>query len=134
VLRGRVAVIDDFGGATESGLLRGSVALRNPSNIGVAEALNLRPLPAPEHVCDTVVVGAGPAGLAAAVYAACEGLDTVLLDSVAIGTRAPPRGSRTDVRTAHRPPSSVGTAPPVRRPCSSHDTSVAWSCSCAATT
>jgi thioredoxin reductase (NADPH) len=69
-------------------LLRGSIALRKPSNIDVAEALNLRPPPAPERVCDTVVVGAGPAGLAAAVYAASEGLDTVLVDSVAIGGQA----------------------------------------------
>ena len=39
-------------------------------------------------MCDTVVVGAGPAGLGAAVYAASEGLSTVLVDSVAIGGQA----------------------------------------------
>jgi thioredoxin reductase (NADPH) len=69
-------------------LLRDVVALRNPSNVDVAEALNLRPPPAPDRLCDTVVVGAGPAGLGAAVYAASEGLDTVLVDGVAIGGQA----------------------------------------------
>ena len=37
--------------------------------------------------CDLLIVGAGPAGLAAAVYAASEGLETILLDSVATGAR-----------------------------------------------
>jgi thioredoxin reductase (NADPH) len=69
-------------------VLRGSLALRNPAIHEVAEALNLRSATAPEQVCDTVVVGAGPAGLGAAVYAASEGLDTVLVDSVAIGGQA----------------------------------------------
>jgi thioredoxin reductase (NADPH) len=36
-------------------------------------------------VCDTVVVGAGPAGLGTAVYAESEGLSTVAVDSVAMG-------------------------------------------------
>jgi thioredoxin reductase (NADPH) len=42
----------------------------------------------PEAACDLVVVGAGPAGLAAAVYGASEGLTTVVLDSVATGGQA----------------------------------------------
>jgi thioredoxin reductase (NADPH) len=69
-------------------VLNGSLALRNPTNQEVAEALNLRTPAAPEQVSDTVVVGAGPAGLGAAVYAASEGLSTVLVDSVAIGGQA----------------------------------------------
>ena len=69
-------------------LLRGSVALRNPSNAEVAEALNLRTATASEDLYDVVVVGAGPAGLGTAVYAASEGLSTVLVDSVAIGGQA----------------------------------------------
>jgi thioredoxin reductase (NADPH) len=69
-------------------VLRGSLALRNPTNREVAEALNLRTATSSERVCDTVVVGAGPAGLGAAVYAASEGLSTVLVDSVAIGGQA----------------------------------------------
>jgi thioredoxin reductase (NADPH) len=69
-------------------VLSGSLALRNPTNHEVAEALNLRTATSSERVCDTVVVGAGPAGLGAAVYAASEGLSTVLVDSVAIGGQA----------------------------------------------
>lgn len=69
-------------------LLSGSLALRNPTNTAVAQALNLRPPRAPTSVADALIVGAGPAGLAAAVYAASEGLSTVLVDSVAIGGQA----------------------------------------------
>jgi thioredoxin reductase (NADPH) len=69
-------------------VLGGSLALRNPTNHEVAEALNLGTATSRERVCDTVVVGAGPAGLGAAVYAASEGLSTVLVDSVAVGGQA----------------------------------------------
>jgi thioredoxin reductase (NADPH) len=69
-------------------LLGGSLVLRNPSNTEVAEALNLRTATASEELCDVVVVGAGPAGLGTAVYAASEGLSTVLVDSVALGGQA----------------------------------------------
>ena len=66
---------------------RGEV-LRNPSNTDLARAIGLR-APTPETaVCDLLVVGAGPAGLAAAVYGASEGLSTVALDSVATGGQA----------------------------------------------
>jgi thioredoxin reductase (NADPH) len=69
-------------------LLRGALALRNPSTNAVAQALNLRPPRAPARVADALIVGAGPAGLAAAVYAASEGLSTVVIDAVAIGGQA----------------------------------------------
>jgi thioredoxin reductase (NADPH) len=69
-------------------LLGGPLALRNPTNGEVAEALNLRPARAPTRVADVVIVGAGPAGLGAAVYAASEGLIAVLVDSTAIGGQA----------------------------------------------
>jgi thioredoxin reductase (NADPH) len=69
-------------------VLRGSLALRNPSTQEVAEALHLSTVTSSDSLCDTVVVGAGPAGLGAAVYAASEGLQTVLVDSVAIGGQA----------------------------------------------
>jgi len=62
--------------------------LRNPSNAELARAIGL-PVPEPsEDLCDLVVVGAGPAGLAAAVYGASEGLGTVVLDAVATGGQA----------------------------------------------
>ena len=69
-------------------LLGGPIALRNPTNGEVAEALNLRPARAPTRVADVLIVGAGPAGLGAAVYAASEGLSAVLVDSTAIGGQA----------------------------------------------
>ncbi len=69
-------------------LLGGPVALRNPTITAVAEALNLKSATTSEELCDIVVVGAGPAGLGTAVYAASEGLNTVLVDSVALGGQA----------------------------------------------
>jgi thioredoxin reductase (NADPH) len=62
--------------------------LRNPSNAELAGALGLGAAGAPPALCDLVIVGGGPAGLAAAVYAASEGLDTQAIDSVAFGGQA----------------------------------------------
>jgi thioredoxin reductase (NADPH) len=70
-------------------LVRGSTVLRNPTNIQAATALNLRHEgKTAERAWDTLVVGAGPAGLGAAVYAGSEGLETVLVDAVALGGQA----------------------------------------------
>lgn len=63
-------------------------ALRNPSNAQLADALGLASAVDPDHVHDVAVVGAGPAGLAAAVYAASEGLDTIVIESIAPGGQA----------------------------------------------
>jgi thioredoxin reductase (NADPH) len=62
--------------------------LVNPSNREIADAFGLmRPIPAGE-VFDVVVAGAGPAGLAAAVYASSEGLSTVVVEDEAVGGQA----------------------------------------------
>ncbi|MDI5962125.1 FAD-dependent oxidoreductase [Streptantibioticus silvisoli] len=66
----------------------GHRVLRNPSNVELARVIGLRTEIAPKDVCDLVVVGAGPGGLAAAVYGASEGLSTVVLDAVATGGQA----------------------------------------------
>ena len=63
-------------------------ALRNPSNAEVATALGFNRTLDEGHVHDLVVVGAGPSGLAAAVYAASEGLDVLVLESSAPGGQA----------------------------------------------
>jgi thioredoxin reductase (NADPH) len=69
-------------------LLGSRLVLRNPSSEELARALGLRPRHPARAVCDLIVVGAGPGGLAAAVYGASEGLSTVVLDSVATGGQA----------------------------------------------
>jgi thioredoxin reductase (NADPH) len=66
----------------------GDRVLRNPGNAELAAAVGLREPRAPIAVSDLVVVGAGPAGLAATVYGASEGLTTVALDGVATGGQA----------------------------------------------
>jgi thioredoxin reductase (NADPH) len=69
-------------------VLAGDHVLRNPTNAQAAAALHVKAAPAADEACDTVIVGAGPAGLGAAVYAASEGLTTMLVDSVALGGQA----------------------------------------------
>ncbi len=62
--------------------------LRRASAATLAEHLGLTFQPKPGYIFDLVVVGSGPAGLAAAVYGASEGLSTVCLDAVAVGGQA----------------------------------------------
>jgi thioredoxin reductase (NADPH) len=68
-------------------LLYTGAVLVDPANAEAAEALGLAVRPAGQ-VYDVVIVGAGPAGLAAAVYAASEGLRTALLEPEAFGGQA----------------------------------------------
>jgi thioredoxin reductase (NADPH) len=69
-------------------ICRGDIVLKNPSNEAVAECFGLNEAVDPGRVRDLVVVGAGPGGLAAAVYAASEGLDVLVLESNAPGGQA----------------------------------------------
>ena len=62
--------------------------LKNPSLEGLATALGLAGTFDSKNVRDVIIVGAGPAGLAAAVYGASEGLDVLVLDSTAAGGQA----------------------------------------------
>jgi thioredoxin reductase (NADPH) len=62
--------------------------LRNPGNAELAAAIGLPAPSAQQAGCDMLVVGAGPAGLSAAVYAASEGMQVTALDGVATGGQA----------------------------------------------
>ncbi|MBI3529045.1 MAG: FAD-dependent oxidoreductase [Betaproteobacteria bacterium] len=67
---------------------RGGRVLKNPSLHEVAEYLEMNPTIDDTTIHDLVVVGAGPAGLAAAVYAASEGLDVLVVETTAPGGQA----------------------------------------------
>jgi len=66
----------------------GAQVLRNPSTRDVAQALGFNSNIDGSQVRDIVIVGAGPAGLAAAVYAASEGLDVLVIERAAPGGQA----------------------------------------------
>jgi thioredoxin reductase (NADPH) len=69
-------------------ICRGSTVLRNPTNRQIADCLGFNDAIDAHKVRDVVIVGAGPSGLAAAVYAASEGLDTLVVETNAPGGQA----------------------------------------------
>jgi thioredoxin reductase (NADPH) len=69
-------------------ICRGHDVLRNPSNQELAQCLGFNESIDRTHVRDVVVVGAGPSGLAAAVYGASEGLDVLVIEANAPGGQA----------------------------------------------
>jgi thioredoxin reductase (NADPH) len=69
-------------------ICRNAVALRNPTNSEAASCLGLNAEIDKAEVSDLVVVGAGPSGLAAAVYGASEGLNVLVLERNAPGGQA----------------------------------------------
>ena len=76
--------------ATETPVVicRGELVLRNPSNQQVADCLGFNESVDQTQVRDLVIIGAGPAGLAAAVYGASEGLDVLVLETSSPGGQA----------------------------------------------
>jgi thioredoxin reductase (NADPH) len=69
-------------------LCPGGQILRNPSEGELARCIGLLKPIDPDHVYDTAIIGSGPAGLACAVYAASEGLSTLVLDCRSFGGQA----------------------------------------------
>jgi thioredoxin reductase (NADPH) len=69
-------------------ICRGDAVLKNPSNQTIADRLGFNERIDLAHLRDVVIVGAGPAGLAAAVYAASEGLDALVIEASSPGGQA----------------------------------------------
>jgi thioredoxin reductase (NADPH) len=85
------AILEQFGiPVTDIPVLicRGDQALRNPTNAEAAACFGLNDEIDQGEVCDLIVVGAGPSGLAAAVYGASEGLSVQVLERNAPGGQA----------------------------------------------
>jgi thioredoxin reductase (NADPH) len=69
-------------------ICRGTTVLRNPSNGEIADCLGFNEAIDQTKARDVVVIGAGPSGLSAAVYAASEGLDVLVVEAAAAGGQA----------------------------------------------
>jgi thioredoxin reductase (NADPH) len=85
------ALLDQFGiGLSDIPVLiwRGQTVLRNPTNSEIADCLGFNTGVDIGALRDVVIVGAGPSGLAAAVYGASEGLDTLAIETTAPGGQA----------------------------------------------
>ena len=85
------ALLEGFGtdaSETPVTIWQGKEVLKNPTNAELARAIGLKVDVPRKRTYDLVVVGAGPAGLGAAVYGASEGLSTLVLESTALGGQA----------------------------------------------
>src|SRR5438876_289288 len=69
-------------------ICRGQLVLRNPTNQQIADCLGFNQTIDQTHMRDLVIIGAGPSGLAAAVYGASEGLDVLMLETNSPGGQA----------------------------------------------
>jgi thioredoxin reductase (NADPH) len=69
-------------------ICRGQIALHNTTNQEIADCLGFNESIDQTHVRDLVIIGAGPSGLAAAVYGASEGLDVLVLETSSPGGQA----------------------------------------------
>jgi thioredoxin reductase (NADPH) len=69
-------------------ICRDKVVLRNPSNLEIADCLGFNEAIDQTRLRDILIIGAGPSGLAAAVYGASEGLDVLVVESEAPGGQA----------------------------------------------
>jgi thioredoxin reductase (NADPH) len=84
-------LLDRFGVSSQDVpvvICNNALVLRNPTPQGLAESLGFNCNIDDQQVRDLVIVGAGPAGLAAAVYAASEGLDVLVVEKAAPGGQA----------------------------------------------
>jgi len=85
------SLLDHFGvgaGDVPVMICRGETVLRGPTNEAIADCLGFNDAIDDVHIRDVIIIGAGPAGLAAAVYAASEGLDVLVLEANAPGGQA----------------------------------------------
>ncbi len=85
------ALLKKFGtepSETPVAIWQGETVLKNPTNAELARAIGLNVDTSGDDTYDLIVVGAGPAGLAASVYGASEGLSTLALEAVALGGQA----------------------------------------------
>lgn len=69
-------------------ICRGTIVLRNPTNQEIADCLGFNDAIDRTHMRDVLIVGAGPSGLGAAVYAASEGLDVLIVEATSPGGQA----------------------------------------------
>jgi thioredoxin reductase (NADPH) len=94
-------------------ICRGKLVLRNPTNQQVADCLGFNETIDQAQMRDLVILGAGPAGLAAAVYGASEGLDVLMLETNSPGGQAG-SSSKIEITWDFPPVYRVGSWPAAR--------------------